>query len=906
MAEKIKKQKGTDKKGRIKSPTIGKKTKTVNVRTSPPPKKIGDKTKLDKAEKRFNRIEAKTANLPVIDSRGEPSVVGSDKKSPRLLGKKRTFQSNLGRRIGGFRHGGLAKKMRGGGKVRYQAGGTVADNNPLADAGDGNGLSENQKKAIGEALGKTGEIAGQTVESFDATGRKGGTVGGATAGGALKGAGIGAGIGTAILPGVGTAIGAGVGAIGGGIAGFFKGKSRKRAREEQQEEAQQVVAAGGAGIEDAVGFTSEQRQLLSDEKKGRFGLGQRLERTFAKGGVVSVAKAKKILKDGSIKGNALTDKQKGLFGLIAGGGTPSRASGGTVRQEEDDRNIVVRKEEDDRNIVVREEEDDRNISFRAGGSVNSFRPRDLTEEEMDKLDKNLKNGGEIEGKGGPKSDSINATLKDGSFVVPAENALMAKALRKRFLGGGAVKAKLNQGGVAVKVSDGEELFTPEEVKVLEANNVNLNALAPNASSGNKLADGGTVDELRNQRELLLAKLGGKENEKTKALSAQISAAQKTQNQRDLKVELNRINALRNDIENQLQRTKDVEEAKALRDQFDKLTGLKTKAEGLSKSIAAPGLRPAGKEKQLELNAADIEALRTEFTDIQGTDDAGVVEQTTTDTPSDEKKVDDGSGGGVSTAQNQVGKNLNDANALKQKQERQATELADIEQKSIISQVAPDQVKIDAGIAETKKPDVLTDASVGVPGPDDDKGASNISNLVAGLGAVQTAGGIVGLVGAKKRPQDQISPELSEEFNKAQLDAGFGLTAQERGSIEQNIRAGRINAVDAIKATTTSPARSFGLIQSILAQGNRSRLDVEALNQRVKGQKVQRRAGLAGIIDQRKRQLFTDKLRAFEQNQAANAELLQSGLSNIIESQRLKIAQQKSDERTKPTAINVNV
>lgn len=33
----------------------------------------------------------------------------------------------------------------------------------------------------------------------------------------------------------------------------------------------------------------------------------------------TIAKAKKILKDGSIRGKALTSKQKGLFGAIAGG-----------------------------------------------------------------------------------------------------------------------------------------------------------------------------------------------------------------------------------------------------------------------------------------------------------------------------------------------------------------------------------------------------------------------------------------------------------------------------------------------------------------------------------------------------------------------------------------------------------
>lgn len=39
---------------------------------------------------------------------------------------------------------------------------------------------------------------------------------------------------------------------------------------------------------------------------------------------VTAKKAKKILADGEVKGHPLTEKQKRFFGLIAGGGTPTR------------------------------------------------------------------------------------------------------------------------------------------------------------------------------------------------------------------------------------------------------------------------------------------------------------------------------------------------------------------------------------------------------------------------------------------------------------------------------------------------------------------------------------------------------------------------------------------------------
>ena len=91
-------------------------------------------------------------------------------------------------------------------------------------------------------------------------------------------------------------------------------------------------------------------------------------------------------------------------------------------------------------------------------------------------------GGEIKGKGGPKSDSINAKVEAGSFIVPAENADLAKQLVSKVLGKNpSKKAKLNQGGeTPVKLSDGEYMFSPEEKAELESYGYDLSALAPNA------------------------------------------------------------------------------------------------------------------------------------------------------------------------------------------------------------------------------------------------------------------------------------------------------------------------------------------------------------------------------------------------------------------------------------------
>lgn len=111
-----------------------------------------------------------------------------------------------------------------------------------------------------------------------------------------------------------------------------------------------------------------------------------------------------------------------------------------------------------------------------------------------KMIQNKADGGKIEGKGTAKSDSIHAKVEEGSFVVPTENAEMAKGIRKLYLRAPVKKANINQKeGEEVKLSNGEHLFTPEENEYLESIGVNLEGLAPNANKDqdDKAYAGGT-------------------------------------------------------------------------------------------------------------------------------------------------------------------------------------------------------------------------------------------------------------------------------------------------------------------------------------------------------------------------------------------------------------------------------
>lgn len=105
----------------------------------------------------------------------------------------------------------------------------------------------------------------------------------------------------------------------------------------------------------------------------------------------------------------------------------------------------------------------------------------------------LKDGGKIEGKGTGTSDSITATVKENSFVVPAKNADKAELIRKVILPPSSKKkANLNQhNGSKVRLSNGEHLFTPNEVEKIEdeLGDDALDRLAPNAAKTEDVIEG---------------------------------------------------------------------------------------------------------------------------------------------------------------------------------------------------------------------------------------------------------------------------------------------------------------------------------------------------------------------------------------------------------------------------------
>jgi len=139
-----------------------------------------------------------------------------------------------------------------------------------------------------------------------------------------------------------------------------------------------------------------------------------------------------------------------------------------LNRDNGDFNAILTKPYTEKNTNY-DEEDNLITRFNKGGVVG-------------KVKQMCAKGGVIKGEGGPKDDKIEAKIKPGSFVVPAENTKVAETLREKLLmKAPKMKADLNQkGGRNVLLSNKEHLFTKEEKHELMEKGVDVNALAPDA------------------------------------------------------------------------------------------------------------------------------------------------------------------------------------------------------------------------------------------------------------------------------------------------------------------------------------------------------------------------------------------------------------------------------------------
>lgn len=194
------------------------------------------------------------------------------------------------------------------------------------------------------------------------------------------------------------------------------------------------------------------------------------------------SKSEQVDMNGNLKNSALA-KRNGIIGVTLSpserltykGGLTDVSGQGYLNSIQDKYKKQIQDEKNTANQnQISEALTARNAGDTNYKSVSTYRPHAFAE------------GGKIVGKGTAKSDSIDAKVEGGSHIIPKENAPIAEEIRKVFLKKAPkMKPDLKQnGGEEIRVSNGEHIFSADEVAKLESLGIDLDDLSPNAKSDN--------------------------------------------------------------------------------------------------------------------------------------------------------------------------------------------------------------------------------------------------------------------------------------------------------------------------------------------------------------------------------------------------------------------------------------
>lgn len=647
-------------------------------------------------------------------------------------------------------------------------------------------------------------------------------------------------------------------------------------------------------------------------------------------------------------------------------------------------------------------------------------PADTTEKKKPAGIASLAEGGAIDGVGTAKSDSINAKVKPGSFVVPAENADEAEELREDYLDDETDEANLNQGGgVPVKLSNGEHLFTPEEKKYLQGMGVNFNKLAPNAKNKEGMADGGNVNdpvkapvkkETLDQKEKRFLKEGLRDNQYKKTIIPLEEPKEKDKEGIVKLADGGKVSPVKEPVKKESAEVKERKLAKeGLKDNQYKITVTplvedKKKEQSLAEGGGVEGgddlnsllksLEESDKKKQALKKSLDeqeknknlksdeksrvaeakrrtnqeIESLKKEKDAIlkeANPGDRGLNEVSTErirkrisdykkkeselenySNPNNYKNTALGASYNPKTAQKNASDKsydgpVKDIASLGEVAPGKKSEESPIKVPATASGVkstsnssgANKSGTVNKGVADeqnyqrslgdtTKMSSVLdkkqpgdgiatlagTDRkSTNAPSSITPKKAEAATSGKKGFGVTpenalafgQMGLGIYSLFKDGKRPVDSIDPDFDASVRGAQASAAYGFNPAERQIQEGNINSLRAGDIDVIRNQTggnAGQALSNLRASSVTSADNMVRLAAADSNLRLQKQQyadqmVSQRAGM-------KRQLFQDKLNAFNVNQQSGADLLGSGISNYFGNKwrqdQLKAQQEAND------------
>jgi hypothetical protein len=466
-------------------------------------------------------------------------------------------------------------------------------------------------------------------------------------------------------------------------------------------------------------------------------------------------------------------------------------------------------------------------------------------------------GGKVVGKGTGTSDSIKATIEDDSYIIPAKNAPIAKEIRKKILGKNPNdKAKLKQpGGTDIKISNGEVVFTPEEVVEIEANGIDLDALAPEAKDklrnhlncGGKVkgyADGGEIDSDPPTQKEIDAILVGKKNQDLKRIKGLLESRRKILADKDPKNKYYNESALKS-IEDQLKTLNatyntDKKQAPAKTGaEIDKTVNPKPTGTGLAAKVAPKA--PTTAQESLDRTMANQDA------------DAAVV-------PPLANKV------------------LPPKNAIDT-----ASTLTDPNLDAYNRDLAVRESELGANTAN-KNANIMD-------------GLSTAVNY--GLPLVQAGIGLNFLKKSGPRPVDQIDPIFNQTLERANQRATYGFTPEEQTYLNnQNNNLLASQRFAARNYSGGSPGNAYAMERNAINDSYGRGLASALQNRNLQLSKRQYADELGLNRVELSRRLFNDKMNAWQQNQQAGSQLLGKGIDNFIGANRYEQEKRASDDRSK--------
>jgi hypothetical protein len=435
----------------------------------------------------------------------------------------------------------------------------------------------------------------------------------------------------------------------------------------------------------------------------------------------------------------------------------------------------------------------------------------------------LKEGGMVKGPGTAKSDSISAKVKPGSFVVPAENADKAEAVRKTVLKAPSVKKKANlnqDGGEKVKLSNGEHLFTPEERQeiIQELGEEFLEMLAPNAEDKDEMAEGGLTSS--KARKILHdgSVRGNQLTDKQRKYMGAIASGYKCGG----KVKGYKDGTTTEGVEEETITEKLLNKNKPVKKTEVKKTTVKT----------AP---KTGKKEVKETNNLTVEQMKAMGPEIS------------------------------KTLANKSTGTLD----LKKEQISQGTPIETKAAKASSKETSPK--KESKGVSKA-----LLKEGMGLIGK-----ASNYA-----LPYYQTQQGLKFLAGAGKRPVDQIDQEYLTALERAKTQAEFGYTGAEQALIDQKNLAGLRAGESAARLYSGGSGANAYAMQRQAANDYVGRgLEAMVKGKQLQMSKQQYADQLGTQKAEMSRRLFQDNLNAWNQKQQSGAELVGAGLTNAVAAKR---------------------